>query len=82
VEDCAFLPPWLRSAGSIKGWSAGDACGHAGRGWGVCGCALRIWGAGMVSLCCKVSTVMGMVQYRCAYVDTFVVRHVQSFQKL
>lgn len=81
MEDCAFLPPWLGSAGYIEGWSAGDACGHAVRVWGVCGCALRIWGAGTVSLHCKVSTAVCMLQYGCAYVGTFGVRYVQSFQK-
>lgn len=71
VEDCAFLPPWLRSAGYVKAGSARNACGHAVRVWSVCGCAWRIWGAGMVSLCCKVSAAVYMLQYRCAYVGYF-----------
>lgn len=78
---CAFLPPWLGLAGYTKGWSAGDACGPAERVWvGGCGCALRIWGAGMASLRRKASTAEHMLQYGSAYVGTFGVRHVQSFQ--
>lgn len=49
VEDCPFLPPWLWSAGYIKGWSSGYACGHVVRVCGASGRAGRIWGAGVVS---------------------------------